>query len=349
MNFHIGDRLVGSDKEPFIILEAGINHNGELSLALEMIRAAKHAGADAIKFQTFKAKEFINDATLMYTYRSQGREITESMLEMFQRHEFSRDEWIVIKNACEDEGIRFLSTPQNISDMELLLEIGVPALKVGSDDFTNLPLLKRYSTAGLPLMISCGMADLAEVHEALDATGALEGNPVLLMLCTSQYPTPPEDANLRKLQTLSAAFPNVALGFSDHTQGSVAAAVACGFGACVFEKHFTLDRGLPGPDHWFSEDPNSAAEWVLAIRTAYRMLGNSQVVPTAAEKGMRRLARRSITVLQDIAVGEELTAINLGLRRPGDGLPPKLIELAWGRRARRALARGDQLQIGDIE
>ncbi|HEY6895649.1 MAG TPA: N-acetylneuraminate synthase family protein [Rhodocyclaceae bacterium] len=349
MTFRIGNRPVGPDTAPFVILEAGINHNGELALAKEMIRVAKRAGADAIKFQTFKAEEFVGDPELMFTYKSQGQEVTESMLEMFRRYEFSRDEWLAVKQACADEGVLFLSTPQNVSDMEFLLELGVPALKVGSDDFTNLPLMKRYSATGLPLMISCGMADLGEVHDALEATGALDGKPVLLMLCTSQYPTPPQDANLRKLQTLAAAFPGLTLGFSDHTQGPFAATIACGLGACAFEKHFTLDHDLPGPDHWFSENPDSAVEWVAAIRTAHQLLGSPRMTPTAAERDMRRLARRSVTALRDIAVGEELTEANLGLRRPGDGLPPKFIELAWGRRARRALVKGEQLRFGDAE
>lgn len=342
-------RRIGPGEPPFIVLEAGINHNGDLALARQMIRAAREAGADAIKFQTFKADEFVAGPDLEFSYTSQGARVTESMLSLFRRHEFREDQWREIRQACDDEGILFLSTPQNVSDMELLLRLGVPALKVGSDDFTNLPLLRRFAATGLPLMVSCGMADLGEVHAALEATGALQGGPVVLLLCTSQYPTPPRDVNLRKLQTLGAAFPGLVLGFSDHTQGALAAAVARGLGACVFEKHFTLDRGLPGPDHWFSETPHSAKEWVEAIRTVGTLLGDPRVEPTPAEREMRRLARRSVTALRDIAVGEPLTEANLGLRRPGDGLPPAFIDRLWGRSARRALARGEQLRLGDTD
>jgi N,N'-diacetyllegionaminate synthase len=345
----IGDRRVGPDAPPFIMLEAGINHNGDIALARQMIRVAKQAGADAIKFQTFKAAEFVGDPALTFTYQSQGKSVTESMLEMFRRYEFSRQQWFEIKRACDDEGILFLSTPQNVSDLELLLEIGVSALKVGSDDFTNLPLLKHYATTGLPLFISCGMADLGEVYDALDASGAMRDTAVMLMLCTSQYPTPPQDANLLKLRTLAGAFPGLPLGFSDHTQGPLAAAIACGLGACAFEKHFTLDRDLPGPDHWFSEDPATAAEWVAAIRSAKQLLGRAEVVPSPAERDMRRLARRSVTALRDIASGEVLTEENLGLRRPGDGLPPRFIELAWGCKARRPIGTGQQLELGDLD
>lgn len=349
MTLHINNRPIGTDYDPFIILEAGINHNGDIAMAKEMILVAKQSGADAIKFQTFKAEEFVNDATLTYTYKSQGVEVTESMLEMFRRYEFSPSEWVEIKNTCDSVGIIFLSTPQNISDLDLLLKIGVPALKIGSDDFTNLPLIKRYAAEKLPLLISCGMADMGEVYDALDASGALAGNQVLLLLCTSQYPTPPEDANLLKLRTLAGAFPNIHLGFSDHTQGPYAAVAACALGACVFEKHFTLSHDLPGPDHWFSENPVSSAEWVNAIRTAHKLMGNPLVQPTLAEIKMRRLARRSITAIRDIAPGEELTIDNLGLLRPGDGLSPKLIDQFFSRKAKTFITKGSQLRIGDFE
>ncbi len=349
MTIHIGSRAIGPGHEPFIILEAGINHNGDLAMARQMIEVARQAGADAIKFQTFRADEFISDPGLLFTYKSQGKEVTESMLEMFRRYEFSFAEWCEIRKACDEIGMVFLSTPQNVSDMELLLKIGVPALKVGSDDFTNLPLLKRYAQEKLPLMISCGMADLGEIHDAIEATGAMRGNPVMLMLCTSQYPTPAEDANLLKLRTLAGAFPGLHLGFSDHTQGPYAAVAACALGAGIFEKHFTLDHDLPGPDHWFSEDPAGAAEWVAAIRTAHKLLGSPIIGPTPAEIEMRTLARRSVTALRDIDSGERLTEENVGLRRPGTGLSPKLIDQVWSRNARAFIPAGTQLKIGDFE
>lgn len=349
MSLNFGGRAIGTNEEPYVILEAGINHNGDIGLARDMIRAAKAAGADAVKFQTFHADEFVGDPSLMFTYQSQGRTVTESMLEMFRRHEFSRDQWREIKACCDATGITFLSTPQNESDLRLLLDIGVSAIKVGSDDFNNLPLLRSYARASLPMILSCGMADLGEVHDALEVTGALAGRPVVLLLCTSQYPTPPEDANLLKLRTLRGAFPDLDLGFSDHTQGPTAAVAACALGACVFEKHFTMDRGLPGPDHWFSEDPEGATQWVQAIRTAKRMLGSATLVPTAAEREMRVLARRSITALADIPAGATLTDQNVGLRRPGTGLAPALIDSVLSRRARRALRQGEQISLTDFE
>lgn len=175
----IGDRLVGDGQAPLVMLEAGINHNGDLDKAFEMIGIAKRLGADAVKFQTFKAAEFVGDPHLMFTYKSQGKDVTESMLEMFQRYEFSRSDWLAVKKRCDDEGILFLSTPQNRSDLDLLLELGVPAIKVGSDDFTNLPLLRDYASSGLPMLVSCGMSDLGEVHQGLEAVGAHDGHPTV--------------------------------------------------------------------------------------------------------------------------------------------------------------------------
>jgi N,N'-diacetyllegionaminate synthase len=344
----INNRPVGPNHPPFIIAEAGINHNGELEKALTMVAVAKAAGADAIKFQTFKAEEFVGDPEQTYTYRSQGKEVTESMLAMFRRYELERSSWFAIKAECERQGITFLSTPQNLSDLDLLLEIGIGAVKVGSDDFTNLPLLRSYATTGLPLILSCGMSDLGEVFRSLETVGALDGYPTVLLLCTSQYPTPPEDVNLRKLVTLQAAFPSLTVGLSDHTQGPLASSLAIALAASVFEKHFTLDHDLPGPDHWFSENPQELSTWVAAIRQSHRILGSATVRPTAAEREMRQIARRSVVALKEIAAGQLLTTDNVALRRPGTGLPPELFDVVLGKTATRALARGEPLTLGDV-
>ncbi|KTS72110.1 hypothetical protein NS274_21965 [Pseudomonas oryzihabitans] len=346
--FAIAGREIGPAHPPYCIAEVGINHNGDLDTALRLIEVAKSAGADAVKFQTFKAEEFCGDPLQAFTYTSQGRSVTEPMLEMFRRHEFSPAQWRLIAEHCRDCGITFFSTPQNPSDLELLLRIGVPAVKVGSDDFSNLPLLRHYATTGLPLILSCGMSDLADVHTALETVGWFSGTPVALLLCTSQYPTPDEDVNLAKLSTLQGAFPGLVIGFSDHTRDALAASVAVGRGACIFEKHFTLDRDLPGPDHWFSETPDSLRLWISAIRRSANLLGSPYLRPTTAEADMRVLARRSLVALTDVAVGERFTLGNLGLRRPGDGLSPALYEAVLGSRALRSLTKGERLQLGDF-
>lgn len=340
---------ISRDSPPFIIAEAGINHNGEIEKVFEMIRIAKEAGVNAIKFQTFKAEEFVGDPHLTFTYKSQGVEITESMLELFKRYEFSREQWFEIKKKCDETKILFLSTPQNTSDLELLLELGIPAIKVGSDDLINLPLLKNYSSTGLPIMLSCGMADLTEINDALDTVGSLNGYPTILLLATSQYPTPAEDVNLLKLNTLSEKFSEIPLGYSDHTQGSLASCLALAFGARVFEKHFTINHNLSGPDHWFSEEPVGLKIWSDSIKQSYIMLGNKNVRPTKDEEKMKILARRSVVSLCDIKKGDSLNSNNLGLRRPGNGLPPKFLEQIIGKKTKRDIPKGSLLQIGDFE
>lgn len=343
----IGARAVGPGHPPFVVAEVGINHNGDLSSALEMIRVARRAGCDAVKFQTFKAREFVNDRAQMFTYQSQGKEVTESMLDMFERYELPVSAWRQIKSECDKEGIQFFSTPQNRSDLDLLLDIGVPAVKVGSDDFTNLPLIKSYAACGLPLILSSGMSDLGEAHQALQAVGALDGYPTILLVCTSQYPTASTDANLKRIHTLRYAFPSIPIGFSDHTQGAIAAAVAVALGACFLEKHFTLDRALPGPDHWFSEDPTGLAAWVSTIRTATSLLGDAIVRPTATERKNKLEYQRRLVANRAIALGEVLSEAAITQRRVagGRGLPPSFLEFLLGRPSPRSYAPGEPIEL----
>jgi N,N'-diacetyllegionaminate synthase len=345
----IDGRQIGEEHAPFIIAEAGINHNGSIKIAKQMIDVAKEADADAVKFQTFKAEEFCGDPKQIFTYQSKGRTVSESMQAMFKRYEFNANQWAEISNYCRHIGITFFSTPQNQSDLELLLKIGVPAIKVGSDDFTNLSLLKSYAKAGLPLILSCGMSDIGEVHQALETAGWFHGKPVMLLLCTSQYPTPPDDVHVLKLTTLQNAFPGLLVGFSDHTVGVVAASMATALGAKVFEKHFTLDHGLHGPDHWFSEEPAGLVEWVKSIRSATKMRGGYFVRPTVAELEMRVLARRSIVALCDIKCGDILDSTSIGLRRPGDGLQPMMMNQILGLKVSRDIKHGEKITIKDIQ
>ena len=347
----INNRKLINYGKPFIVAESGINHNGELTKALEMIEVAKQSGVDAVKFATYRAEELCGDKTHTFTYQSQGQKITESEFEMFKRNEFDYDEWLQIKQKCDDENILFLSTPQNRSDLDLLLELGIPAIKVGSDDFINLPLLEDYSSTKLPMIVSCGMSDLKEVHQALDAIGTFEGYPTILLLCTSQYPTPPEDVNLLKLKTLANTFPDLVLGFSDHTQGTLASSLAVGFGAVFFEKHFTLDNNLAGPDHWFSLNPKVLKDWVDSIHQSYQMMGDSIVRPTSKELEIRKHARRSIVILKDTKKGGKLTEENIGLRRAGAGigLAPILMKDMLGSFASQDLVEGNLLELKNVK
>ena len=347
-DFKIGTRNIGATSEPYIIAEVGINHNGDLKSALEMIDIAKSSGADAVKFQTFKAEEFCGDPEQQFSYRSAGKEVTESMLSMFKRMELKSADWIKIKEYADKSVIEFFSTPQNFSDLELLLPLSIQVIKVGSDDLTNLPLISSYAKTGLPIILSSGMADIAEVHRALEAAGWFEGGQVAMLVCTSQYPTPTVDVNIRRVSTLKAAFPNLVVGFSDHSQGNEAAIMATALGAKIFEKHFTLSHDAEGPDHWFSLDPTELHAWVKAIRDAHVMLGSGIVAPTQQELKMRELARRSIVALADIIEDEELGNLNIGLRRPGTGLAPEFLSSVQGRRSNKFIPKGETIDWRDL-
>ena len=338
--------VIGGTNPPFIIAEAGINHNGIIENAFKMIDIAKKSGATAIKFQTFDAEELVSDPNLTYTYVSQGEEITESMLKMFKRYQFSREQWFQIKEKCDQQQIIFLSSPSSKSDLDLLIDLGIKAIKVGSDDFTSIPLLKEYSKTGLPLILSCGMSNMDEIKETVSTLQKLNDNPLILLLCTSEYPTPPENVNLLKFNTLKNEF-HIPLGFSDHTQGSLASSLAVSVGACIFEKHFTLDNNLPGPDHWFSENPLGLKNWITDIKKSYLMMGNGIVEPTIHEQKMKKLARKSIVVLTDIKKNEIINSQKIGIKRPGTGLPPKMFDEIIGKTATRDLMKNELLQTGD--
>lgn len=330
----LGKRLIGDGQPCFLVAEVGINHNGDIGLAKQMIDVAIECGVDAIKFQTFKAEEFVACAGGSYTYRSQGKEVTESMYEMFKRYEFSREEWGTIFAYCKDRDITFFSTPQNPSDLDFLLSlVKLPAIKVGSDDLTNLPLLRYYASKGLPMIISTGMATLGEIEDAVRIIKSAGNDDLIILHCVSSYPADAEEVNLRRIKTIEQAF-NVIVGFSDHTIGLVAAIGAVAFGAKVIEKHFTLDKDLPGPDHWFSADPGELRRLVEDVRLIEEALGSSVITPTQKEWGMRDITRRSIVAKRDIAKGDIISEDMLTLKRPGTGLPPKFIEYVLGKEAR---------------
>ena len=333
--FSIGGKIFDAFSEPYCVAEVGINHNGNLDTALKMIEVAKESHADAVKFQTFKADEFCGDPNQEFSYHSEGKKITEKMVSMFKRYELSEESWKIIKKRCDDVGITFFSSPQNKSDLDFLLKIGVSVIKVGSDDFTNIPLLKSYVETKLPIILSCGMSDLSEVYQALEAVGWFLGYPVGLLLCTSEYPTPPNDININKLLTLKNAFPGLLLGFSDHSQGHLAATLAVGMGAKIFEKHFTLSNDLKGPDHWFSENPEGLKDWVSAIKTSYKMLGSPHVKPTQNELVNKKEFQRVIVASKQIFKDEKFSKENLCMRRVagGDGFSPAIYESLIGKKA----------------
>lgn len=326
----------------FVIAEAGINHDGQLEKALEMVSEAKKAGADAIKFQTFKADEFCSDDR-EYTYISQGETITEPMIDMFKRYEFCEEDWVLIKKEASRVGIEFFSTPQNLSDLQLLLKVGIGRIKVGSDDLTNLNLIKAYASYGLPIILSTGMSTISEIDDAISAAGWHSGAEVTVMVCTSEYPSPLESINVSRVTTLKNAFPGLRVGFSDHTESNISSIMASALGAEVFEKHFTLDKGSSGPDHRFSLNPAELKSWVSDLRNSLIAKGTGVFYPTTQEQKMKELARRSVVANTDIYPNEILTTDNLALKRPGTGIPPKFIDSIIGKKTKYHIKKDSQI------
>ncbi len=342
------NKYIGENEPCFIIAEAGINHNGDMIYAKQMIDAAKICGVDAIKFQTFKADEFISNRTETFTYKSQGKEIVESMYEMFKRYEFTQKEWVEISEYCKEKDLIFFSTPQNPSDLDFLMSIvDLPIIKVGSDDLTNVDLMSYYASTGKPMIISAGMAYISEIEDAVEAIRKEKNNDLVILHCVSSYPSEAEEVNLLKIKTIKEAF-GVYVGFSDHTIGTTAAIGAVILGAKVIEKHFTLDKNMPGPDHWFSASIDDISELVQAVRYIEKAIGNSQIKPTIKEMKMREIARRSIVAKNDLNVGDVILRNDIEYKRPGNGLPPKFAQYVIGKQVTKPIKSQDIITFENI-
>ena len=334
----------------FIIAEVGINHNGDINIAKNMILKAKHCGADCVKFQTFKAEEFISDTEQVYTYKSQGQEITESMLGMFKRYEFTPEEWKEIVLFCKENQIEFCSTAQNHSDLKFLLSIAdLPFIKVGSDDLTNLEMLQEYASHGKKMLISAGMAYASEIEDAVEAIRREGNNNITILHCVSSYPASAAEVNLKKIQSIRSCF-DVDVGYSDHTIGSAAAIGAVCFGATIIEKHFTLDNNMQGPDHWFSANSNELKSFISDIRNIELSIGESKLVPTQKEMEMRKVARRKIIVVENVPCGHVVTIDDITFKRSEKiGLDPKYSQFLLKRTLKKAKNKNDTLVLEDFE
>lgn len=334
-----GGRKIGSGHRCLIVAEVGINHNGDLELALRSIDAAADAGADAVKFQNYRVEDFLSDERLTYTYRSGGREVTESQYAMFKRCELKPGMLALLKERCDKRGVLFFSTPTGIDGIRELVAVGAPLLKNGSDFLTHIDIVRSMAESGLPTVLSTGMATLAEIDAAVRLFRASGGQQLVLLHCTSSYPTPPEQVNLRRMATLQAAF-GCPVGLSDHSEGVVAATSAVALGACFVEKHFTLDRNLPGPDHWFSCNPAEFASLVHAIRTAEAVLGDTMPGPTPSEALGREQFRLSCVTARALPATTCLTEQDIVFRRPGTGIAPELRSALIGQVLRQNLPAG---------
>lgn len=338
----IGPAVIGVGRPVYVVAEAGVNHNGSLDLALEMVDAAAAAGADALKFQIFTADALVtaDAAAAAYQRTSAGAQTQHQMLRSL---ELRAEDFAVIQRHCAQRGVEFLATPFAPPDLETLLGLGVRAIKLASTDLNNVPLLRAAAETSLPLIVSTGAADSGEIEAAarrLDEWGAADR--MVLLHCVSSYPTPWSQANLRAIGQLQQRFGRHA-GFSDHTTSETIGGLAVAAGARVIEKHFTLDRRMDGPDHAMSLEPGQLARYIGNIRQAEAALGTGSLDAAPCEQEVRRLARRSIVARRDIAPGEVLTAECVTVKRPGGGLEPDLMDELLGRRAVSAIAADEQL------
>ncbi len=304
----------------YIIAEAGVNHNGSFDLACKLVDAAKAAEVDCIKFQTFKSKNLVSrnaqKADYQKTTTGDG-----SQVDMLKKLELSYDEFLKLKEYCDQIGICFLSTPFDFDSIEFLNSIDMPFWKIPSGEITNYPYLVALAKTGKPVVMSTGMCDLKEIEAAIKVLHENGTKEIRLLHCNTEYPTPFEDVNLRAMQTMREAF-GLEVGYSDHTKGIEVPVAAVALGATVIEKHFTLDRNMEGPDHKASLEPNELAAMVSSIRHIEKALGKGEKTPSPSEKKNIAIARKSIVAKRTIKAGEELTEENITVKRPGSGISP---------------------------
>jgi len=307
----------------FIIAEAGVNHNGSVEIAKRMIEVAKECGADAIKFQTFKAEKVISKYAPKAEYQKQATGEIDSQLEIVKNLELSFDDFIVLKEYCDKLNIMFLSTPFDFESIDFLDDLGLEIFKIPSGEITNLPYLEKIGKLGKRVILSSGMADLGEIEDALDilTSCGTKKEDITILHCNTEYPTPYEDVNLLAMLTIKEAF-KVKVGYSDHTLGIEVPIAAVALGASVIEKHFTLDKNMEGPDHKASLEPHELKAMIDAIRNIEKALGNGIKKPSKSELKNKDIVRKSIVAKREIKKGEIFTEDNITVKRPGNGISP---------------------------
>jgi len=306
-----------------IIAEAGVNHNGSLEMAFELIDAASDAGADVVKFQTFKAENLVTQSAAKADYQLGTTDVQETQFEMIKKLELSYDMHHKLISKCKERGIRFSSTGFDTSSVDVLIELGVDFLKVPSGEITNLPYLRHVGTKGLPIILSTGMCTMQEVANALEIlekAGARKHD-ITVLHCNTEYPTPMEDVNLRAMLSMENEL-GVKVGYSDHTLGIEVPIAAVVLGAIVIEKHFTLDRAMEGPDHAASLEPDELKQMVYSIRNIEKAMGEVSKKPSKSEEVNIGVVRKSIVASKNIKAGEKFTEENLAVKRPGTGISP---------------------------
>jgi sialic acid synthase SpsE len=343
----IAGRAVGRDEPAYLVAEAGVNHNGDVAVAERMIGAAKAAGADAIKFQSFQAVEMC-DMELTETKDVEGvTGGTKSSYEMYKRLELSPEAYARLFAKAARVGLTMFTSVFDLKMVDVLVELGTPAFKISSSDVTHIPLIRRVAATGKPVIISTGLSTLDEAGEAVAACRDAGNDDVIVLQCTSAYPPPDGEVNLNAMAAMRDAL-GVPVGFSDHTLGIEIALAAVAMGACLVEKHFTLDTAMPGPDQKLSLDPDGFSRLVAAVRRIERARGTAEKAPTAAERTCLDDSRRSLFAARDIAAGETITAGMVRILKPRKGIEPKHLDAVVGRTAKRPIKRMAPISWDDL-
>ena len=344
----IGNRFIGDGEHSFIIAEAGINHNGDVSLAKKLIDAAQKAEADAVKFQTFKAEDVVTKSAEKAEYQKKATGAKESQFMMIKKLELEERDFKELFDYAHRKGIIFLSSPFDKRSVDLLDKLGVPAFKIASGEITNLPLIKYIAQKGKPIILSTGMSSLDEISEALQVIQSEGVKEILLLHCISSYPAKTEDVNLKAMETLRGTF-KLPVGLSDHSLGIIIPIAAVALGARLIEKHFTLDKSLPGPDHQASLEPEELKQMIKAIREVEKAMGDGNKVPTEEEKQIQKVARRSIVARVEISKGTSITEEMLDIKRPGTGVEPKYMNKVIGAVAKCRIEQDEPLTMNKLE
>ena len=346
-NLKIGNRSIGEKSPVFIIADAGVNHNGRLSLAKRMVDAAKKSGVDAIKFQIFKAEELATPQAPKARYQKK-KSAGESQMEMLKRLELSEPDFRSLFSYCRKKKIIFLATPFDFSSVDFLVRLGVPAFKISSGDLNNIPFLTRIAKYRKPVILSTGMSSLTEVKEAVKAIYSAGNKQLILLHCTSNYPTSPADVNLRAMNTLKKEF-NTMVGYSDHTAGREISIAAVVLGARLIERHFTLDKIMAGPDHRASLDVDELKRMVMEIRNVEAALGDGGKKIRRSEIEVKNAVRKSLVAQVDIPAKKTIRPWMLTLKRPGTGIEPKYFDCLIGKRLKKSVSRNQTLKWSEVD
>ncbi len=335
-----------SRSSTFIIAEAGVNHNGSIETAKKMVGVAAEAGADAIKFQTFKAEEVISRFAPKAEYQEKNTDRNETQLDMVMNLELDREEHIELKKYCKKKSIIFLSSPFDLGSIDLLEELDCEILKIPSGEITNLPYLKKVGGLEKKILLSTGMANLKEIGDALEILieAGTKKDSITVLHCNTEYPTPMADVNLLAMKTIKETF-NVNVGYSDHTEGIEVSIAATALGATVIEKHFTIDKNMEGPDHRASLEPSELRAMVEAIRNTEKMLGDGIKKPSLSEKDNMCVVRKSIVTTRDVKKGEIIKEEDITAKRPGSGISPMEWEKIVGRAASRDFCKDELIKM----